>query len=114
MMQADRESDQACAAGVKCTSRHHPQQRTGVHASHAMQKAPGNDDEKGRKPDPMHTLGNEVHAVTDMTLGGTASMYSVARLPEVAKWEILLNNRWQDLLGPYLHNMHKPLSMSVT
>ena len=103
MMQYARESDLACAADIKRSSNHHPQKRTGVHASHAFQKVPGQDDEGGRKPEPMHTIGGEVTAVTAMASGGTASMYSVKRLPEVAKWEISLNSRWSDELSPYLH-----------
>ncbi|KAL0028424.1 hypothetical protein WJX77_005759 [Trebouxia sp. C0004] len=30
-------------------------------------------------------------------------IHSVARLPEVAKWEVSLNKRWEELLSPYLH-----------
>ncbi|DBB04049.1 TPA: hypothetical protein ACH3X1_013104 [Trebouxia sp. C0004] len=51
----------------------------------------------------MHTIGNEVTAVTVMAQGGTAGIHSVARLPEVAKWEVSLNKRWEELLSPYLH-----------
>ncbi|DBA98245.1 TPA: hypothetical protein ACH3X1_001169 [Trebouxia sp. C0004] len=44
-----------------------------------------------------------------MAQGGTAAIYSVARLPEAAKWEISLNKRWEELLNPYLHGAtHKP------
>lgn len=102
MLQAARESDLACASGIKRTSKHHPQKRTGVHGSHALQKVPGHDDEESRKPDPMHTIGGELSGLATMAIGGTAAMYSVARLPEVARWEIAVNNRWHDELGPYL------------
>lgn len=54
----------------------------------------------------MHTIGNEVAAITVMAQGGTAAMYSDAWLPEVAKWEISLNKRWQELLSPYLHGAY--------
>ena len=70
-----------------------------------MQKVPGHDDEGSRKPDPMHTIGNEVIAVTVMAQGGTAAIYSVGRLPEVAKRDVSLNKRWEELLNPYLHGM---------
>ena len=92
MMQAARESDQACAAGIKRKRKTHPLNQTGVHASHAMQKAPGYDDRGTRNPEPMHTIGNEVTSVTVMAVGGTAGIYSVARLKEVAQWEIDLNS----------------------
>ena len=105
MMQYAIESDLACAADIKRSSSHHTQKRTGVHASHAFQKVPGQDDEWGRKPEPMHTIGGELTAVTIMPSGGTASMYSVKRLPEVATWEISFNSRWSDELSPYLHGM---------
>lgn len=106
MLQSARESDLASAGGTKCKQSHHPQHQTGVHASHAMQKVPGYDDEGSRKPDPMHTIGNEVTAVTVMAQGGTAAIYSVARLPEAAKWEVSLNKRWEELLNPYLHGIY--------
>ena len=107
MMQAARESDQACAAGVKRKSKTHPLHQTGVHASHAMQKVPGYDDRGTRNPEPMHTIGNEVSSVTVMAMGGTAAIYSVARLKEVAQWETDLNSngrssRWLRQLRPYL------------
>lgn len=106
-----RESDRACADGTNRRHAQHPQRVTGVHASHAMQKVPGHDDEHGRKPDPMHTGGGEATALTVMVMGGTASMYSVQRLPEVAKWEIRFNKRWQRELGPYERGMSTQCSL---
>ena len=43
MMQYARELDLTCTANIKRSSSHHPQKRTGVHASHAFQKVPGQD-----------------------------------------------------------------------
>ncbi len=85
MRQSARESDLASAAGTRCKQSHHPQQQTGVHASHAMQKVPGFDDEGSRKPDPMHTIGNEVTAVTVMAQGGTAAIARGGQLGGTAK-----------------------------
>ena len=75
-----------------------------------MQKVPVCDDRDVRNPEPMHTTGNETTALTVMARGGTAGIYSVARLREVAEWEIALNNngrpsRWEQQLRPYLTGM---------
>ncbi len=107
MLQAARDAEQACAAGIRRKHKTHPQHQNGVHASHAMQKVPGYDDKESRNPEPMHNTGNEITAVTVMARGGTAAIYSVARLREVAEWEIALNNssrpsRWEQKLRPYL------------
>lgn len=73
-----------------------------MHGSHAMQKVPGYDDQASRNPEPMHCGGGEASSVATMVMGGTASIYSAQRLPEVAEWEIRFNKRWQAELGPYL------------
>ncbi|KAL0042142.1 hypothetical protein WJX77_004487 [Trebouxia sp. C0004] len=69
-------------------------------------KVPGYDDRDSRNPEPMHNTGNEVSAVTVMALGGTAAIYSVARLKEVTDWETDHNSdgqssRWLRQLRPY-------------
>ncbi|DBA92833.1 TPA: hypothetical protein ACH3X1_003015 [Trebouxia sp. C0004] len=106
MLQAAREADQACAAGIKRKRKAHPLHQNGVHASHAMQKVPGYDDRDSRNPEPMHNTGNEVNDVTVMAMGGTAAIYSVARLKEVTEWETDHNSdgrssRWLRHLRPY-------------
>ncbi|DBA77429.1 TPA: hypothetical protein ACH3X1_009261 [Trebouxia sp. C0004] len=106
MLQAAREADQACAAGIKRKHKAHPLHQNGVHVSHAMQKVPGYDDRDSRNPEPMHNTGNEVSAVTVMAMGGTAAIYSVARLKEVTDWETDHNSdgrssRWLRQLRPY-------------
>ena len=102
--EAARASDIACASGIRCSQKQHPHHQTGVLASHALQKAPGHDDEHSRKPDPMHCIGGEAFAVTTMALGGTGNprIYSVGRLQKLAEWEVKRNKRWQRALGPYL------------
>ena len=73
MMQSARESDLASAAGIRHKQSHHPLHQTGVHASHAMQKVPGYDDEGSQKPDSMHTIGDEVVDVTVMAPSTTTN-----------------------------------------
>ncbi len=84
-----------------------------------MQKVSGYDDKESRNPEPMHNTSNEITTVTVMARGGTTAIYSVARLREVAEWEIALNNsgqpsRWEQKLRPYLTGIHIVYTMCTT
>ncbi|KAL0040304.1 hypothetical protein WJX77_002792 [Trebouxia sp. C0004] len=59
MRQYGRDSDAALIAGIKRKQPAHPSRQTGVHASHALSKCPGWNEEKSHNPDPMHTSTNE-------------------------------------------------------
>ncbi|KAL0031481.1 hypothetical protein WJX77_002644 [Trebouxia sp. C0004] len=89
-------------------------QSTAMESSHladsvqawTVRQVPGYDDRDSRNPEPMHNTGNEVSAVTVMAMGGTAAIYSVARLKEVTDWETDHNSdgrssRWLRQLRPY-------------
>ena len=64
----------------------------------------------GLPAEAVHTTGNEVSAITVMAHRGTSDIYAVARLKEVAEWEIALNSegrspRWLRQLRPYIPGM---------
>ena len=73
-------------------------------ASHPLMKLVYWDEALMRNVDPMHTIGNEVKAIVEMAMGGTGRVpaYCVSKLPQLAKYECGVNNRWQDILAPYL------------
>ena len=91
-------------AGRVRRSKRHAVKRTGVLASHPFMKIVYWDDVIMRQPDPMHTIGNEMKAVAEMVMGGTgkAPAYSAAQLPLHAKYKSLHNQRWTDILTPFL------------
>lgn len=112
--QAAQESDIACEASIRKDK--HPLQLTGVHASHPFHKAPGWDDGMSRSADLMHNGSDEVKSICVMAQGGTGKgggIYSVARLPEVAEWEIKINHRFVDVLSPYLNGESNSYCMQV-
>ena len=118
---AAQESDAASTAGIKRKHPTHPSMETGVHASHALMKVPGWNEQKSRKPDGMHVTTGEVKAVTVMLGGGTADKYSREQLHLLADWKFKYNSRWGDLLAPYragmfanLHVLHSNILVKHT
>lgn len=52
----------------------------------------------------MHTIGNELKALAEMLMGGTGKtpVYSTARMPQLAEHEIVVNERWAEILTGFL------------
>ncbi|DBA90298.1 TPA: hypothetical protein ACH3X1_003585 [Trebouxia sp. C0004] len=114
MRQYGRDSDAALIAGIKRKQPAHPSRQTGVHASHALSKCPGWNEEKSHNPDPMHTSTNEVKSLTVMLNGGTSEKYSRDNLAALAVWELKYNGRWGNLLGQYLSGGRPRLDLPWT
>ena len=104
MRDAACQGDASCRRGLSRQHADHTYKSTGLLASHPFMKVVYWDEAAMRNVDPMHTIGNELKALCEMAMGGTGKVpaYNVSRLHQLAKYECEVNNRWHDILSPYL------------
>lgn len=104
MRDAAAKGDQSYREGLGRRDAAHTVRLTGVLASHPPMKLLYWDDIIMRQPDPMHTIGNELKALAEMLMGGTGKtpVYSTARMPQLAEHEIVVNERWAEILTGFL------------